>query len=191
MASDQCYACLYAEWPINCTPEDVCLILDGRKTMIRRPGATASSFGDVGDGLWVQEPWCPRSNGALLLERVQRPFYRATDGRGDIRKPDGWRWRSASKMPRRASRITLVITSIRVECLHDITAADCYEEGIRTEPSCQGRAFMPGFDIAEYGSTWDVRYRRVFARYWDEQNAKRGFGWDTNPSVVAIKFKVL
>lgn len=94
-------------------------------------------------------------------------------------------------MPRTASRITLVITSIRVERLHDITAADCYEEGVRTLPSCQGGAFMPGFDIILYGSTWDVRYRHVFARYWDEQNANRGHEWDANPSVVAIKFKVL
>jgi hypothetical protein len=67
-------------------------------------------------------------------------------------------------MPRRASRITLEITAVRVERLQDISASDAKSEG---------------------------EEREGFKRLWDSENAKRGFGWEVNPWVWVIEFKTV
>ena len=84
-------------------------------------------FGTVGDTLWVRETWCPRSNGLLRMETIQRPFYRAS---ADA-KPTFWPWRPSIHMPRWASRITLEILDVRVERIQEITDNDAKAEGAR------------------------------------------------------------
>ncbi len=74
-------------------------------------------------------------------------------------------------MPRWASRITLEITGVRVERVQEISIWDCRREGIPNE--------------GEMGET----YRDAFKKLWNSLNAKRGYGWDTNPWVWAIRFK--
>ena len=66
-------------------------------------------------------------------------------------------------MPRALSRITLEIADIRCERLKSISAGDCLAEGYES--------------IGKYIDDWD------------RLNAKRGFGWESNPWVWVLEFK--
>ena len=88
------------------------------------------------------------------------------------------RWRSSRFMPRWASRITLEITSLRVERVQDISAHDAILEGV----SIEGSGMIDACDIASQARN---RYREL----WDSLNAKRGYSWDSNPWVWVIEFK--
>jgi hypothetical protein len=99
-----------------------------------------SPFGKPGDELWVRESFCPRSNGSLRMEQIQRPFYRADgDDTPRNRKPAGWKWRPSIHMPRWASRIMLAVTEIRIERLQNISEQDAIAEGV-------------GEDFPDYGN---------------------------------------
>lgn len=76
-------------------------------------------------------------------------------------------WRPGIFMPRWMSRITLEITGIRVERVQDISNGDARAEGVEFE---------------------GIAYRNTYAKLWNRLNAKRGFGWDTNPWVWVIEF---
>lgn len=121
-------------------------------------------YGKVGDQLWVRETWCPRSGGMLAMDRVCIPRYRASD---ELRPEWGFRWRSSIHMPRWASRITLEITDIRVQRLHDISNDDINAEGF---PVCT-----------------DAPPHEAFANKWVEINGKGS--WQNNPWVWAISFR--
>ena len=92
-------------------------------------------------------------------------FYRA-DGESLAVEP----WRPSIHMPRWASRITLEITSVRVERLQDISVADAIAEG------CPG---------GEHGDRYAAleQYRAL----WESINGPGS--WDANPWVWAITFK--
>ncbi|RFC65033.1 hypothetical protein DYI37_03980 [Fulvimarina endophytica] len=81
-------------------------------------------------------------------------------------------------MPRWVSRLTLVVTEVRVEHLQDISEDDARAEGM---------AVTWSGNMAEGPSKFADEN---FAELWDSLNAKRGYGWDTNPWVVAITFTV-
>ena len=84
-------------------------------------------------------------------------------------------WRSPLFMPRWASRITLEITGVKVEYLNAITLAGIQAEGIYD-------------DRATYNAP---KQMQKFIGLWDSINAKRGYGWDANPWVWALTFKVI
>jgi hypothetical protein len=132
-------------------------------------------YGRVGDHLWVREAFY--DHGAVLgnadprnnIEYRACPFDRVDDS-------DANSWKPSIHMPRWASRTLLEITDLRIERLQAITQEDAQAEGIIGPV----RGFLPGHD-----------YIREFRRLWDGINAKRDFGWDVNPWVFAITFKVL
>lgn len=86
------------------------------------------------------------------------------------------RWRPSIFMPKEAARIWLEVTNVRVERLQDITEEDAVKEGVKAygPNNCSGTSA-----------------RIAFAELWDSLNAKRGYGWDGNPFVWVISFKVL
>lgn len=81
-----------------------------------------------GDRLYVRETWsAPHAYDHLpprLIPQDARIHYAATDDRG------GLLWRPSIHMPRWASRITLEITSVRVETLGIISHEDALAEGV-------------------------------------------------------------
>jgi hypothetical protein len=89
---------------------------------------------------------------------------------GTLKSP----WKSPMFMPRRASRITLEITDIRVERVQEINRGDAMAEG------CPFQNMTIGDDP-----------RRWYRDLWDFINAGRGFGWKENPWVWVIEFKKL
>ncbi|MFP1897189.1 morphogenetic protein [Lonsdalea quercina] len=109
----------------------------------------------LGDRIWVRETW----QGPLVdeniiltsgdLDKFENPEFceyaaeggvrpEFCDANGDVHHG----WRPSVHMPRWASRITLEITGVRVERLHDISDEDAEAEGVDPEtfscrsPSC-------------------------------------------------------
>jgi hypothetical protein len=166
------------ERPILFSGPMVNAILEGQKTQTRRvakniqrldggiPYRPANNewgdeiakcpYGKKCDRLWVRETW-------LFYEGLY--FYRATD-MSLIPDPllqfeNPAKWNPSIYMPRKASRLDLLITRVRVEKLQDISEEDAIAEGC-PEP---------------------------FKDYWDSINQKRGFGWDSNPYVWVVNFE--
>lgn len=188
------------ERPILFSSEMVRALLENRKTMTRRivkpqPVSTKRSrrmdeliescpFGNISDRLWVRETFCPRSNGMLVMEQIQRSFFRATDGEGERNtKPHNWRWRPSIHMPRWASRITLEITNVRVERLQEISEEDAHAEGIWPDP---GGRFQQARGVGPF--TEDPRL--AFRWLWDSINGKYpDKAWAASPWVWVVSFK--
>jgi hypothetical protein len=148
-------------------------------------------YGQPGDRLWIKESYCCKAdeNEQILEDEF---WYRSTDeGEGIValnedggikENKDGTEaspWISSRFMPRKASRITLEVTGVRVERLKEITEEDAKAEGVdgpSENPLCVG----------------DCRtHYSHFRELWDSINAKRGFGWDSNPLVWVIEFKMM
>lgn len=142
----------------------------------------ASPYGQIGDQLWVKEThflygrWV--KNG-LTKTGKQKWQFKADKSKGvhfeapttvqtDKETGVGWWKRSSLFMPRWASRITLEITSVRVERLNDISIGDVDREGTPAN-------YPSGASKDDY------------AHLWESINGKGS--WDTNPWVWVIEFK--
>ena len=196
--------------PIIFNGESVRAILGGRKRQTRRVvkppfGNNPAVFGG-GNVRWRQtlERWevygaggawielrCPFQVGLTLWvrEAFQRNphgeyWYKADHPDPDsMFMPDGYvsPWKSPIYMPRRASRITLEITGVRVERVQQISENDCESEGLDREQDGYERDDVSCF----------LALCPAFESLWDSLNAKRGYGWESNPWVFVIEFKRL
>lgn len=79
-------------------------------------------------------------------------------------------------MLRWASRLTLVVTDVRVQRVQEISEEDAIAEGVFES------------DVNMYPELGTAQHH--FQDLWDSLNAKRGFGWSENPWVVATTFTV-
>ena len=173
------------ERPIIFSDDMVRAILDGRKTQTRRiidhhlrpkndkqvVFVDMCPYGQVSDLLWVREPHCHKCG--------DDTFCFPADGYIDCMDCE---LKPAFFLPRRASRITLEITDIRVERLRDITNEEAEKEGflppLLPELCCVG---VPNSFVAGAATS--------FAIYWDKLNKDKGLGFSTNPWVWVIEFK--
>lgn len=161
-------------------------------------------YGKPGDLLWVREAW--RTGSKLdadspkrIAERAEEAGFSVAGGEaacpiryeadgfvrqwGDADEQDFGMWgryRHSRFMPKWASRLTLVITDIRVERLQDISEEDAISEGMqilidRYKNKISGRIH----------SDWWYRY--CFQNYIDEINGNGT--WDANPWVWIISFR--
>ena len=93
-------------------------------------------------------------------------------------------------MPHEAARIILRVTNVRVERLQDISVQDAKDEGIKVHANgCKdGLAFgcYNGDDCVYNRCKRPIEY---FHELWESINAKRGYGWDTNPWVWVVEFE--
>lgn len=195
-----------ASKPIMFNQEMVKAILAGRKTMTRRvikdrdiinnfdidvdgsvyayinqetgdsyPPTAIARF-QVGDILWVRETWGKDENG----EYVYRANYGTTED--DSFPPSMFKWRPSIHMPREAARIFLRVTNVRVERVQDITEEDATAEG--------AEYYTPKFETDIVLSTWKLATTKTkFCALWDNLNAKRGYGWESNPWVWVYEFE--
>lgn len=145
-------------------------------------------YGKPGDRLWARETWGftsqVRADWSHTYSDHNKAFLRfAADGA----QSDVPRWRPSIHMPRWASRISLEVTSVRVERLHDIGTADALAEGI---PQTAGEAVALGlFPENGPGHEWDNRTSvENYAHLWDQINGKRA-PWASNPWVWVVSFK--
>ncbi|EPF1940105.1 hypothetical protein ACSQX3_001257 [Enterobacter hormaechei] len=145
-------------------------------------------FGAVGDRIWVREAFQgPLVSEELLEEyraypeKFENPEYCEYAADGGPRPEycdldDNLRhgWRPSIHMPRWASRLTLEITSVRVERLRDLSEDDAKSEGI-TPPSGE---VLPGWE-------YRINFRELWMSIYGSDN------WEANPWVWVIEFKVV
>lgn len=81
-------------------------------------------------------------------------------------------------MKREDSRINLEIIRVRIERLQEITDEDAIAEGVEAMP-------------LSYEETGEGLARQCFENLWNSINKDRGFGWEQNPCVFVISFKVM
>lgn len=174
------------EHPIIFSTAMIRAILDDQKKMTRRVKKSDKSPYEVGMILWVRETWMPETEGGIPTGGY---IYRATD-RPESDNGDPLKWTPSIFMPRKASRITLEITGVKLERLQDISEEAAKAEGI-------GHGFMMNAGWPDYQHvnpqgvcelTQDTP-KMSFASLWDSLNAKRGYGWDVNPMVRCITFR--
>ncbi len=141
-------------------------------------GYTGRSFYAPRDRLWVREghamvPTTAYRMSAGVVQTVNPEdsdracIYRE----GWNRSNGGFRWRSPIHMPRWASRLTLLVTDVRVQRLQEISRGDAMEEG------------CPFANMADVPNPRDW-YRDI----WNSIHGPDA--WDRNPWVAAISFKV-
>lgn len=178
------------ERPLLFSAPMVISILAGHKTQTRRlvrgpiesvEGAPyfrieSCPYGVAGDRLWVRETW-GGDDCCGYAYRADHPDWPHFEGDGE--QPDS-PWRPSIFMPRKASRITLKLTGVRVERLQDISEEDAQAEGVEC-----------GVGLPPYkGQPYPPSYVRSFSRLWDEINGKRA-PWSINPWIWCLTFRRL
>jgi hypothetical protein len=172
-------------------------------------------FGSVGDWLWVKESYY--EFGCWVYGAKEKGRFSFV-GSGNVRyldnKPEevkkgylandyGWYKRPSLFMPRKASRILLEITDIRVERLLDISEEDAVAEGVETDEWTWGpMAFPDGTidytivgtkskfhrDYSKPGKQWsNFPAVNSFHSLWDAINGDGA--WELNPWVWVVCFR--
>lgn len=195
-----------ADKPIIFSAPMVQALLAGRKTQTRRilkpqpvhclmwgdppPGTYPSDKGwsrfpcAPGDRLWCRENWQTHCDMDHITPR-DLPHDSAVQYPATY---DGWvsRVRPSIHMPRWASRITLIVTDVRVQRLQDISEADAIAEGIKKLPGGNEDQWM---DYPEGSSAagW-LQPVNSFDSLWESINGPGS--WTENPFVYAVSFIV-
>lgn len=176
--------------------------VDGNVVRTERGKPLACPYGKPGDRLWVRETW--QEN-----EPPSGWIYRADDIAGHIDSG----WRPSIFMPRKASRLLLEVTEVRVQRLQDISEEDAQAEGlqpVQRQRWWQGyRDLGEGHDLlhqdvpGDAPPDWMIEpkeqlhvggmhllypdAKEQFRLLWDSINGKKA-PWDSNPWVWAISF---
>ncbi len=134
-----------------------------------------------GDRLWVRE--------AFTQVGTMDPPWLVTkaDCTPETIEEAGYRWRPSIHMPRWASRITLIVTGVKIGRLQEISAEDAEAEGCRYLYDGPGAGFWivdgAPMECCSEGAV------ECFSRLWEAVNGERA--WSANPFVVAITFRVV
>lgn len=178
-------------------------LLDGRKNQTRRilkpPYGTLEFLGNgnwkpiytrvfPGDRLWCREAfsygWPVEGNHQLPECNQEHAITYRADGNQPF---GGGKWKSPIHMPRWASRLTLIVTDVRVQRLQDISEADAVAEGI--EQARSGRFYDPTMSKSAAAHLGGMFYgpRPAFEALWNSIHGPDA--WAANPWVAAISFE--
>lgn len=136
-------------------------------------------YGRRGDRLWVRETWAANVPGC---ESQGGYSYRADHVTGND-GPTQIKWKPSIHMTRKASRITLEITGVRVERLQDISEEDAIAEGVEPSFLWTGTQRYKSYT----SKTHDLTPILSFMTLWKSINGNDS--WDLNPWVWVIEFK--
>lgn len=142
-----------------------------------------------GDRLYVREQ-CATWGRGPEREPVEFPVAYAADDpewdqiRYDARnsKNDEWKIRPSIHMPRWASRLTLIVTDVRVQRLQEISEADAVAEGIEGDGYGAWLCYASGPKNQTHWADPRASYRTL----WNSLHGPDA--WDANPWVAAISF---
>lgn len=149
--------------------------------------------------MYVRETWsfmpCIYCNGEYIREGGLAPCYdfqaveyddgdSISDGcflyKAGFKNPQRITWRPSIHMPKEAARIWLMVTDVRVERLHDIDGQGVLREGLNSHVHPE----------ADY---FNGNQREMFEKLWNSTIKKSNlnlYGWDANPYVWVIDFKL-
>lgn len=161
---------------------------------------TRCPYGYPGDNLWVRETWRPLEGYedikpsdipegepiVYLRDCLQHPEKYPIYNQPYEKTYDCSPWKPSIFMPRWASRIDLSTKDIRVEKVQDISEEDAIAEGIDKSGTFWKDYRKGGMKQVMLQDPIDS-----FRTLWNLINEKRGFGWDVNPWVWVINFKLL
>ena len=163
--------------------------------MWEEPAADGSTcclcpYGVPGDRLWVREGHSigpgpdvqlvpGEGAGSLRWPHVTYAADGAVERRDERWKGEFGKRRPSIHMPRWASRITLEVTGVRVERLHDISERDAIAEG--------APGYEEGIDAPPPDDEHEWSYLASFIRLWESINGPGS--WDANPYVWVVEFK--
>lgn len=176
--------------PILFNTDMVRAILDGRKTVTRR--CVKHNVDAILHSPYHAEN--PETPDKVLIEKLCQPPYQPGDilyvretwahpaentywYKADSRVQNIL-WHSSIHMPKKAARIWLKVTDIRVERLQDITEDEAKAEGASIEPLIEGGEALP--------ARWD------FIKIWDstiKKSDRHRYDWKANPWVWVIEFE--
>lgn len=213
-----------ADRPIIFSASMIRALLDDRKTQTRRLASSPLAKAEVGDRLWVRESIEIQgrySDGVRLVYEASR-MRGGSEAIGIANAPSDARvpvmtgkLRPSIHMPRWASRLTLVVTGVRVQRLQDITEADAIAEGLL---SAVGDGGIPGPGYKWTGTGYHgagvdrngaptfhapaksgccsckvggrTAAQCAYAELWDSLHNKPDERWADNPEIVALTFRV-
>lgn len=146
----------------------------------------------AGDRLWVRENFARNAN-QLSDDRMDISIVYAADNKGraldnGTEKP----WTPCIHMPRTVSRLTLIVTAVKIERLQDISEADAEAEGCPPCPRCNDVGWINsgpdgGWQCDERGC--GDAHSEQFRRLWSSLHGADS--WNANPEVVALTFRVI
>ena len=180
--------------PIMFSAPMVLALLAGRKTQTRRLATSPLARAEPGDRLWVRENfWHAPAHMGFDRTHGAHGHVAYSAGPGmtadaeDRARAYGVKQRPSIRMPRWASRLTLVVTEVRRQSLVDITDADALAEGVVEvrQPDRDGyRHFaVPGTVDREWPTP-----RAAFAGLWERLHGPQS--WMAETWVVALSFTV-
>jgi hypothetical protein len=151
-------------------------------------------FGKPGDILWVRETWTDEING----KENHYPFFKADfpmtwddDGQTHTLLVTDLKWKPSIFMPKHICRLQLLIKSISVERLNDISKEDAIREGI--EPTIRlENDFVKGDQYYKHYTNKKIDGAdpvSSFRSLWESINGKES--WDSNPWLWRIEFEKL
>lgn len=145
---------------------------------------------EKGDILYVRETWRKQKLPDGKSEIQYRADFTEQElecyGRRGGCAPE--KWRPSIHMPKKAARIWLKVTDVRVERLHDMTPDDCSEEGIRFYDCSAGFTWKSNTDM----KNCYIEAVGAMKALWNSTVKKTDlylYGWDTNPWVWVIEFE--
>ena len=159
-------------------------------------GGKPCPYGVPGDTLWVRETHASTAQAGDHTADAHT-VYRATDP--DWSTMEGWKWKPSIFMRRADSRITLRVTSVRVERVQDISEEDALAEGIKPWGPAQRGVYgmtlenfgpvypSPAADIIAGGESWTTSAARSFRGLWVSINGAES--WESNPWVWCVGFE--
>jgi hypothetical protein len=142
---------------------------------------------EVGDLLWVRENWAKVPASAFRQSPDVAQTINPQNPYEAVIYAAGWdpsipKWRPSIHMSRWMSRLTLEVTAVKVERLHDISSDDAENEGVEKITAYGWRNYL--------GEKDDIFINPVasFASLWESINGEGS--WAANPYVVAPVFTV-
>lgn len=197
------------ERPILFSAPMVRAILDGTKTQTRRdakfifhsngdrPLLQTCPYGHPSDRLWVREAhWIDRRDpqcavmdldGYVIDDHPLGKSGTFVEDMAGLRANTFWRKRPSIHMPRWASRITLEITSVRVERLQDISPEDAVAEGLIRHSGLLETWWGTGLEGSGLNGCRFLSPVQAYRNLWESINGSNS--WDANPWVWVVEFK--